>query len=179
MRVEGRLLVGVLGSATATHLCITASGLLASCSSSLRYKDAVTDFKAGLNLLQRLRPVTFNWKTNQQHDLGLIAEEVAEVEPLLVTHNKTGAIEGVKYDQLNVVLINAVREQQQLIDQQQKTAEKLEERFERQEQTLKNQQEQLTAQRQALARQQREIETLKNLFAAWRPALGRPSTKRK
>jgi hypothetical protein len=54
----------------------------------------------------------FDWKGRQETDLGLIAEEVATVEPLLVTHNQTGVIEGVKYDQLAVVLINAVKEQQ-------------------------------------------------------------------
>ena len=51
--------------------------------------------------------------------MGLVAEEVAEVEPLLVTTNKQGEIEGVKYDRVGVVLINAVKEQQAQIEQQQ------------------------------------------------------------
>ena len=41
------------------------------------------------------------------------------MEPLLVTHNRQGEIEGVKYDQLDVVLINAIKQQQQQIEQQQ------------------------------------------------------------
>ena len=57
--------------------------------------------------------------------LGLIAEEVAEIEPLLVTHNGNGKIEGVKYDQIGMVLINAVKEQQAQIQQQQKQIETL------------------------------------------------------
>ena len=49
--------------------------------------------------------------------MGLIAEEVAKDEPLLVTHNDKGEIEGVKYDRVGVVLINAVKEQQAQLEQ--------------------------------------------------------------
>ena len=101
--------IGALTAASATHVCINGT-VLSSCSSSLRYKERVQPLRHGLKLIQQLRPVTFNWKERQEPDLGLIAEEVAKVEPLLVTHNKTGVIEGVKYDQLSVVLINAVKE---------------------------------------------------------------------
>lgn len=52
-------------------------------------------------------------------DLGLAAEEVAAVEPLLATYNKDGQIQGVKYDRIGVVLLNAVKEQQAQIEQQQ------------------------------------------------------------
>ncbi|HEX9001456.1 MAG TPA: tail fiber domain-containing protein [Blastocatellia bacterium] len=110
--------IGALSAATATHVCISSNNVLSSCSSSQRYKQNVHPWHSGLKLIQRLRPVTFDWKEQQQPDLGLIAEEVAKVEPLLVTHNKAGVIEGVKYDQLSVVLINAVREQQALIEAQ-------------------------------------------------------------
>ncbi len=53
------------------------------------------------------------------HDLGLGAEDVEKIEPLLVTYNKRGEVEGVKYDRLGVVLLNAVNEQQTQIEQQQ------------------------------------------------------------
>ena len=48
-------------------------------------------------------------------DLGLIAEDVAKVEPLLTSMNSRGEIEGVKYDRIGVALINAVQEQQKQI----------------------------------------------------------------
>lgn len=50
------------------------------------------------------------------HDLGLGAEDVANVEPLLVTYNNKGEVEGVKYDRVGVVLVNAVKEQQTQIE---------------------------------------------------------------
>jgi len=55
--------------------------------------------------------------------MGLVAEEVAEVEPLLVTHNEKGEVEGVKYDRIGVVLINAVKEQQAQIEELKKQLE--------------------------------------------------------
>ena len=53
-------------------------------------------------------------------DLGLGAEDVAKVEPLLVTHNDKGEVEGVKYDRLSVAFVNAFKEQQAQIEAQQK-----------------------------------------------------------
>jgi len=48
--------------------------------------------------------------------VGLGAEDVEKIDSLLVTYNKQGQVEGVKYDRINVVLINAIREQQAQID---------------------------------------------------------------
>jgi hypothetical protein len=90
-------------------------GVIAECSSSIRYKTNVSTFTSGLSLINRLRPVTFDWKSSGKNDLGLIAEEVAEVEPLLATY-KNGRVEGVKYDRVGVVLLNAVKEQQAQIE---------------------------------------------------------------
>jgi hypothetical protein len=111
--------LGGLGSGGFLPVCLAGDNVFATCSSSLRYKESIQPFTSGLNLLQRLRPVSFNWKGRVETDLGLIAEEVAEVEPLLITRNHKGEIEGVKYSQLNVVLINAIKEQQSQIQQQQ------------------------------------------------------------
>ena len=81
-------------------------------------------FSGGIELINRLRPISFTWKSNGSRDLGLGAEDVAEVEPLLVTHNERGEVEGVKYDRVSVVLINAVKEQQAEIERQQQLNER-------------------------------------------------------
>jgi hypothetical protein len=102
------------------HVCHEA-GTLIQCPSTQRAKNQIRSFHTGSTLLQRLRPVTFLWKGNGQPDIGLIAEEVAQVEPRLVTHDfKTGEITGVKYDHLTAVLINAFKEQQAQIAAQQR-----------------------------------------------------------
>lgn len=118
--VPGMLDLGLLGGAGAQAICRNASGQISTCSSSLRYKTNVVTFADGLDLIHRLRPVTFDWKTDSSHDLGLVAEEVAKVSRLLVTHNADGEIEGVKYDRVAVVLVNAVKEQQAMIERQQR-----------------------------------------------------------
>ena len=53
--------------------------------------------------------------------MGLGAEDVAQIDPLLVTYNAKGEVEGVKYDRIGVVLVNAVKEQQAQIETLQKT----------------------------------------------------------
>ena len=112
------------GTAGGNGLCLNSSSIIAFCSSSMRYKKNVQPFTSGLSLLNRLAPVSFNWKSNSARDLGLVAEEVAKVEPLLTTTNENGEIEGVKYDRIGVVLINAVKEQQAQIEAQKTVIEK-------------------------------------------------------
>ena len=119
VRDDRTVLIGQVSSfeAASTHLCADVINRISFCTSSLRYKEQLTPFKRGLDLIQRLRPISFTWKGSGAIDLGLAAEEVAEIEPLLVTHNNEGLIQGVKYDQLNVVLINAIKQQQDQIEQ--------------------------------------------------------------
>ncbi|MEO8435079.1 MAG: tail fiber domain-containing protein [Pyrinomonadaceae bacterium] len=123
--VIGTMRISILGAAGATTLCRNASNEISTCSSSLRYKMNLMPFSAGLDLLARLRPVTFRWKADGAPDLGLVAEEVERVAPLLVTRNAAGEVEGVKYEHLSVVLINAMKEQQQTIEQLQQENTKL------------------------------------------------------
>jgi len=107
----------------AVSVCRNSSNELSFCSSSLRYKENVGRFASGLDLVRKLRPITFDWKRDGIHDLGLAAEDVEKIEPLLVTYNQDGQVEGVKYERIGVVLINAVKEQQAQIQKQQEQLE--------------------------------------------------------
>ena len=55
-----------------------------------------------------LKPVTFHYKSDHtaRPQFGLIAEEVAKVNPDLVVHDKNGEIYTVRYDQVNAMLLN-------------------------------------------------------------------------
>jgi hypothetical protein len=99
--------------------------LVGQCVSSRRYKTNIARFGFGLDLVRRLRPITFDWKEGGKHDLGLIAEDVAAIEPLLVTYDSKGQVQGVKYDRVGVLLVNAVQEQQAQIAEQQHAIETL------------------------------------------------------
>jgi Chaperone of endosialidase len=112
VRTYGKLIVGDLSGPGGTPLCQWLGQLMSCFSSSLRYKTAVQTFKGGLNVVDRLRPISFSWKVNGNPDIGFAAEEVAQIEPLLALYNEKGEVEGVKYNQISVVLVNSVKEQQ-------------------------------------------------------------------
>jgi trimeric autotransporter adhesin len=111
----GTVRVDSLGVAGATTLCRNASNEIATCSSSLRYKRDVEAFDGGLDVLGRLRPISFTWKNGGMRDLGFGAEDVAAIDPRLAVFNGNGEVEGVKYDRLTTVLVNAVKELEELV----------------------------------------------------------------
>ena len=55
-----------------------------------------------------LKPVTFHYKSDNTNtpQFGLIAEEVADVNPDLVVRDEKGEIYTVRYDQVNAMLLN-------------------------------------------------------------------------
>lgn len=113
---------GISGS-TST-LCISdTTARVGTCASSLRYKTNVQTFTGGLDVVRRLRPITFNWIGDGASDVGFAAEEVEQIEPLLTHHDKNGTIQSVKYAQITTVLVNAVIEQQTQIEEQKKQIE--------------------------------------------------------
>jgi hypothetical protein len=120
VRIPGTVAVSTLGLAGVTSLCRNGLNQISACSSSLRYKTNIRPFISGLEVVQRLRPITFDWKDGGTRDVGFGAEEVAKIEPLLTFRNADGEIEGVKYSQMTVVLVNAIKEQQLQSQQQQR-----------------------------------------------------------
>jgi len=94
---------------TNNPLCWAASGLFGTCTSSIKYKEDISQLDLGLSVVERLNPVQFRWKSNGEEDIGFIAEDVEKVNPILVTYND-GRIQGVKYQQLTAVLVSAIKE---------------------------------------------------------------------
>lgn len=82
--------------------------------SSLRYKDDVETLTGVPAALDALRGVRFAWKESGAPDIGLIAEEVAEIYPELVQRDATtGAVESVNYPAMVAVLVEGFKVQQQ------------------------------------------------------------------
>jgi hypothetical protein len=159
VNIAGKLKPLTLGSAGSTSLCRNATNEISTCSSSIRYKSSINDFTSGSSLIKRLRPVSFVWTDGGILDIGLVAEDVAAVEPLLTTTNEKGEIEGVKYDRVGVVLVNAVNEQQAQI-------ETLHQQIDGQSEKIRQQQTRLAEQDERLRKQQAEIEALKQLVCS-------------
>ncbi|MDZ4814166.1 MAG: tail fiber domain-containing protein [Pseudomonadota bacterium] len=110
LRVNGMLRMDDLGGAGGTGICCSASLQLATCSSSIRYKDHISDLDLGLALIEQMRPVGYEWKGSHQPDIGFVAEEIAELDERLITRNAKGEVEGVKYERLTAVLAGVVQE---------------------------------------------------------------------
>jgi hypothetical protein len=130
---------GVTTGAAAVAVLVDANGQLGTTSSSRRFKFDIADMRNATAGLMRLRPVTFRYLAhgdNAPVQYGLIAEEVAEIYPELVTRNKDGDVETVMYQFLAPMLLNEVQNQHRQIEEQQKTNDRLERRLEALEKEL-------------------------------------------
>jgi hypothetical protein len=78
--------------------------------SSIRYKTSIEPILSALDNIGRLRPVTYTKIGKTETELGLIAEEVAEVYPEVVKYDQDGRPDGINYSRLSVVLLKAVQE---------------------------------------------------------------------
>jgi hypothetical protein len=78
--------------------------------SARRFKTDIADMNSASEALLRLRPVTFRYKPEMKAtnapQFGLIAEEVAKVNPELVTHDARGELSTVRYEAVNAMLLN-------------------------------------------------------------------------
>jgi hypothetical protein len=93
---------------TATAVAVDASGKLGITVSSRRFKHDIKPMDNASEAILALKPVTFRYKSDAKGtpQFGLIAEEVAQVNPDLVVHDKDGEILSVHYDQINAMLLN-------------------------------------------------------------------------
>jgi hypothetical protein len=97
-------------SSAGTGVLINSAGKLGTAPSSIRFKEQVNPIGDVRATLQALRPVSFYYKPelddgSRVKQYGLIAEEVDEVMPDLVTRDKEGAIQAVRYHFLAPLLL--------------------------------------------------------------------------
>ena len=114
-------------NANAIPVVIDSADQLGTLSSSRRFKKEITPMDKVSEAILGLNPVTFHYKTDDTNTpcFGLIAEEVAQVNPDLVVRDDKGEIYTVRYDAVNAMLLNEflkehrrVREQEATIAQQ-------------------------------------------------------------
>jgi trimeric autotransporter adhesin len=90
--------------------------------SSRRFKHDIQPMNKASEVIFALRPVSFYY--NKEYDatqrlwFGLIAEEVAEVDPELVGRNKKGEPESVRYEQINAMLLNEFLKEHRKVQEQ-------------------------------------------------------------
>ena len=123
---------------TGSTVVIDAAGRLGTQLSSARYKQDIAPMGTSSARVLELRPVTFAYSADAQgtRQYGLIAEEVAQVYPELVTRTADGQVQAVRYQELIPMLVNELQRlhevaarQHQTIEQQARELAELRETF--------------------------------------------------
>ena len=117
---------------TAAPVYVDGNSKLGTIVSSKRFKDAIRPMNRTSEAILALKPVTFYYKTDAKRTpcFGLIAEDVAEVDPDLVIYDRDGKPSSVRYDQVNAMLLNEFLKEHRRLETLQAAAARQESDFE-------------------------------------------------
>jgi trimeric autotransporter adhesin len=112
----------------AIPVLIDSDNQLGTLSSSRRFKKDIEVMTKDSEAILALKPVRFHYKTDKTNtpQFGLIAEEVASVNPDLVVREENGEIYTVRYEAVNAMLLNEFLKQHNAFLEEQKKVQKLE-----------------------------------------------------
>jgi len=124
--------------ANTVPVLIDAAGQLGTVSSSRRFKNEIKPMDQTSESILALKPVTFHYKSDATStpQFGLIAEEVAEVNPDLVVRDADGEIYTVRYDAVNAMLLNEFLKEHQKVEEQDHRLQKREAIIAKQQQQI-------------------------------------------
>jgi len=117
-------------NADAIAVVVDSAGQLGTVSSSQRFKTGIRPMSKASEAVLALKPVTFYYTSDKTDtpQFGLIADEVAKVNPNLVVRDKNGEIYTVRYEAVNAMLLNeflkehkAFLKEQRKVEEQEKT----------------------------------------------------------
>jgi hypothetical protein len=135
--------------------------------SAARFKEAVKPMDKASEAILALKPVTFRYKKELDPkgvpQFGLVAEEVAKVNPDLVARDVDGRLQTVRYDAVNAMLLNEFLKEHQTVQELTSAAAKQEAKIALQEQEIKS----LTA---ALKEQASQIQKVSAQLEVNKPA---------
>ena len=152
-------IAGIYGVTVARGIgvIIDNTGHLGTTTSSARFKDEIKPMDKASEAILSLKPVTFRYKKELDPDstaqFGLVAEEVAKVNPDLVARDEEGKPYTVRYEAVNAMLLNEFLKEHRKVEEQ---ACKIQE----QEATITELKSTHARQEVAIAQQQREIKAL-------------------
>ena len=98
--------------------------------SSRRYKEDIKSMGDASELIYKLKPVSFRYKKTPEQqsdnlDYGLIAEDVAEIDPQLAIRNGKGQIESLRYLAVYNMMLNEFLKEHRKVEAQQATIAEL------------------------------------------------------
>src|SRR5438874_2487680 len=116
---------GIFGTTvTGSGVQVGSDGQLGVANSSKRFKGDIKPMERASESILALQPVTFRYKkeidAGSAPQFGLVAEEVAEVNPDLVIY-RDGQPYTVRYDQVNAMLLNEFLKEHRKVEQLQLT----------------------------------------------------------
>jgi uncharacterized coiled-coil protein SlyX len=150
---------GIRGATTGNNdampVVIDSDGQLGTVSSSSRYKTDIKPIEKASESILALQPVSFRYKVHKDTtpNFGLIAEEVARVNPDLVIHDADGKPYTVRYEAVNAMLLNEFLKEHRKVEQQ-------EQKLAQQETAIAQLQSAVTKQEATAAEQRKEIAAL-------------------
>jgi hypothetical protein len=119
--VNGNARIRSIGSgAYAGAVNRTSDGTLTVATSDIRTKENINTLTNCLSSVLNLRGISFYWKSEPQmgRRIGFVAQEVEQVLPELVFTNPSDGLKGVNYPEISAVLVEAIKEQQKQISNQ-------------------------------------------------------------
>lgn len=144
---------------------VSSNGQLGVAPSSKRFKDDVKPMDKQSEALLSLKPVTFRYKKeldpNKTAQFGLVAEDVAKVDPDLVARDDKGQIYSVRYEAVNAMLLNEFLKEHREVQELRSRDARKESLLAQQAEHSKRQDEMIAALAAALKKQSAKIEQVK------------------
>jgi len=115
---------GISGATVPTGVAVVVdqNGQLGTITSSARYKEAIKPMARASEALLSLQPVTFHYKKELDPEgipqFGLVAEQVAKVDPDLVARDEKGKSYTVRYEAVNAMLLNEFLKEHRKVEAQ-------------------------------------------------------------
>tara|TARA_R100000697_G_C5388130_1_gene181910 strand:- start:17 stop:745 length:729 start_codon:yes stop_codon:yes gene_type:complete len=114
---NGTILAFYSGSGGAGNISVSGNAASYNTTSDYRLKENITPIENGLDRLNSLKPVKFDWKEGGTSSEGFIAHEAQEIFPDAVTGEKDGDdMQAMDYGRITPLLVKAIQEQQTIID---------------------------------------------------------------
>jgi len=141
-----------------------ATGLLGHEFSSQRYKEDIKPMDNASEVLFALKPVTYRYKkeidASRILDYGLVAEDVAKIDPKLAVRDGKGKIESVRYQAINAMLLNEFLKEHKTVEAQQTKIGNQEEIISRLKSGLLKQEATIAELKSVVTKQQKGMEAL-------------------
>ena len=160
---EEPLLPVLVGTAvTGSPVVVNASGQLGVAASSERFKNEIKPMNKVSEAILALQPVTFRYKRDIDPDrvpqFGLVAEDVAKVNPDLVARDAKGEVYTWPDDAANAMLLNEFLKEHRKVQEQDVTIAQVRSTAAKQGATIAEQQEQIEALTAGLQKVSAQIE---------------------